>query len=95
VRLMVFSLLLIGCASVPRPNTDICIVNAPAKHRKCYNLLKDYDDEGNLKPGAAASYKPASKIEDLNKNATTDPKGLANLKAYLRKLREESKSRCQ
>lgn len=89
---MVFS---ISCSSVPRPNTDICIANVPAKHRICYNLLRDYDDNGNLTPGAKPSYKPLSSLNDINKNAMTDPKGLANLKAYIRKLRNEANQRCQ
>lgn len=96
MRLMVCSLILLAaCAGVPRPDTDLCIANVPGKNRKCYNLLKDYDDNGNLVASAKPTYKSLSSLDDINKNATTDPKGLANLKAYIRKLRDEASSRCQ
>jgi len=83
------SFLLFACAQVPRPDTDLCVVNAPAGHRKCYNILKDYNDEGDLLPGAKPLFKPAKVVEDLNKNICTDPDGWANMKAYIRSLREE------
>jgi hypothetical protein len=86
------TLLLTACSlaacGVPRPDTDLCVVNAEAKHRKCYNLSRDYDDDGLLIPGAVPSFRPAVSVDDLNKNICTDPDGWANLKAYIKKLRE-------
>ena len=86
--LIIFSL---GCANIPKPDTNLCIVNALAHNQKCYNLLRDYDDDGRLFATAKPLYKPANTIEDLNKNACTDPDGLANLKAFIKLLREEYK----
>lgn len=80
----------VACAK--RPDSDVCVVNAPAKHSKCYNLLHDYDDEGNLKHGAAATFKPANTIDDLNKAVWTDSeKGWPNLQIYIGLLRQHIK----
>lgn len=87
---IIFSILLVAC-SVPRPDTDICIANAPEKHLKCYNLKKDYDNNGERDPNAKPTYKPFAQIEDVNKFALTDPDGLANLKIYLQDLRARYK----
>lgn len=96
MRLTVFSLLLVcGCAGVPRPDTDLCVANVPGKNRKCYNLLRDYDNTGERIPGAKPTYKPLTSLNDINKSVMTDPTGFANLKAYLRKLRDEATRSCQ
>lgn len=86
--LMICSLL--GC-DIDRPNTDICVVNSPGQHQKCYNIQKDYNDDGTIKGDAKPIYKPAATVEDLNKNICTNPDGWANLKAYMKKLREACK----
>lgn len=88
---LVAALLILSACSVPRPNTDICIANAPANHLICYNLKKDYDNDGNRNPNAKPSYKPLTTVEDINKFACTDPDGLAELKIYLQDLRERFK----
>lgn len=87
--LITFSLA--GCAS--RPDATVCIVNAPAKNRKCYNLKDDYTDTGQLKANAKPKYLPANSVDDLNKNATVDPDGLAEIKAWLGDMRDECTSR--
>lgn len=78
--------LVFGC-SIQRPDTDLCVVNAPDRHQKCYNLKKDYNDDGKLNPSAKPTFKPAVTVEDLNKNICTDPDGFANLKTYVKELR--------
>lgn len=79
-----------GCA-VPRPNTDLCVVNAAKFHRSCFNMKTDFDENGNLKPDAKAKIKPARDIMDLDRNVCVDPDGFARLKAYIKKLREAAK----
>lgn len=85
--LTVCSMVLAGCG-VPRPDAELCVVNAPAKHRKCYNLRDDYDDTGKLIPTASPSFAPVEKIDDLNKHTTMDPESWTKVKAYIKKLRE-------
>lgn len=97
--LMVFSLLC-ACAHIPPPDADACIVNAPAKNRKCYNFSRDYDENGQLKPDAKPIYRSNANIADLNKAFLIDhpngfPTGLANLKAYIKTLREEYERQCR
>ncbi len=96
--LMVFSL--VGCAS--GPDVDVCVVNAPAKNRKCYNLKTDYNEDGSLKKTAVPKYRPNLTIDDLNKAMVIDSPhedpvkepghfeiGIARLKAYIQTLRFE------
>ncbi len=86
--LTALELCLVSCSTVPRPDTDIGVVNAIDHHVKSYNLSTDYDDQGNLLPSAVPKYRPALTVDDLNKNICTDPQGWANLKAYIRELRD-------
>lgn len=90
--LMAFSLLASGCG-IQRPDTDICIVNAPNKVRKCYNMRKDYTNEGKIKADAKPFYKPANTVDDLNKVLTVDNdhNGIENLKIYINELRQACK----
>lgn len=83
----------------PKPHILACIVNAPAKHRKCYQLDKDYNDDGSLKAGAVPVIRANASLEDLNKAFTIDAvepevpasnglvDALASFKAYLKMLR--------
>jgi hypothetical protein len=91
--MLLFASLATGCAGVPKPKAYVCVVNAPAQNRKCYNLETDYDENGNRKPEAKAIYRSNVTIDDLNKamvidSATGFEDGLAELKAYIKLLRE-------
>lgn len=81
-----------ACSTVPLPHTDLCVANALGKHSTCYWVDSDFDDNGNVKPGAVPNLKPLNAIEDLNKAIWTDPDGWAELKAYIKQLRTELQS---
>lgn len=85
-------LLAFGCNDVTRPDTDVCLVNAQLLHETCYNLLRDYNDDGTLKPDAKPIVRQyvdaAAMLGALNKGIRTDPDGWAHLKAYIRELRD-------
>lgn len=83
---MVFNF--VGCAN-PAPDTDICIVNAQAGQMACYNLSRDYDSSGRIKPSSTPFYKPAYTIQDLDKAVTTDLRGLENLKVFSKQIRAQ------
>lgn len=84
--------MLSNCANIPKPDTNLCIANVPLSHFTCYNLKNDYDDNGNIKKDSKPTFKDLKSLEDINKNICTDPDGFANLKTYVRLLREELKS---
>lgn len=88
-----FSLLIAGCGSIDRPDTDLCVVNDPGHHLICYNLKRDYDKNGSLKPGAVPMIKPIESIADLNKDVCTDPSGFEHLKTYVQEMKDAMK-RC-
>lgn len=89
--------LLSGCVSVQRPDTNVCVLNVPALHEVCYNLLRDYDDNGKLLPGAKPEIRQyndgPSMLMAVNRAIKTDPDGWANLKAYIRELRAANRRR--
>lgn len=95
--LMAFSL--VSCATIQRPDVDLMIVNAPGNKRCGYNMLRDYDQDGRLKPDAKMFCRPNSSVRDLNKATVLDseagfPEALARMKAYVKTLREEYEKRC-
>lgn len=84
-----------GCAT-GRPDADVCIVNAPNKTRKCYNLKRDYQDDGHLMPVATPTYRPTPTLDSLNKALVLDSEdgfeeGIARVKGWVKKLREAAK----
>jgi hypothetical protein len=96
--LVAFSLFSCG-KDAPKPHILACIVNAPAKHRICYQLDKDYNDDGTIKAGAVPVIRANETLADLNKsftidsvNAETPPSAgfvdaLALFKAYLKEMK--------
>ena len=100
IRLVTTLLVVSSCASIQRPNVDVGIVNAPGKRVKYYNLERDYDADGKLKPGAVPTYRPFAKLEDLNKRLCLDSdagpeEAIARFKAYVRNLREAYERDCK
>lgn len=89
--LMVFSFFSAGCG-IDRPDADLCIINAPNKILKCYNMKRDYDDDGHLLTNAKAIYKSAATVEDLNKGLFVEVNHIAPLKTYIEQLRDAYKN---
>jgi hypothetical protein len=97
--LIALSLAFSGCVS--RPNTDLCVINAAALNRGCYNMHEDFNADGSLKSGAVMKIRPNATIQDLDKAVIVDgpdaqngfEEGWARLKAYLKKLEIENSSK--
>lgn len=80
-----YTALMLGCANVVLPDTDLCIANVPGNKLGCYNLKTDYTASQNglvLKAGAKKHYRPLNSIEDIGKWTCTDPDGWANAVAF-------------
>jgi hypothetical protein len=86
---------LTACSSIKRPDTNLCVVNAVASHLTCYNMLRDYQDDGMIKPDAKPTIIPVDDLSDLNKFITTDPEGFARLKLYVKELRTYYQNGCK
>lgn len=87
--LITSSILFTGCG-VPRPDTNICVLNTDLLYKYCFNMKNDYDSGGHLKKSAVPmkrlySSKDAMML-DLNKNIATDVDGFGNLKSYVSEL---------
>ena len=87
--LMVVFFFMQGCAgaqrreriNLERPDSDICVVNALAMNKKCYNLKADFLYDGRRKVTAKAIYHPVDGIMGLDKNVCMDPLSFERLKA--------------
>jgi hypothetical protein len=88
IRYLAFSLLISGCATIAKPDANLCVVNAPAEHLKCYNLKTDYTDDGNVKASAKAKYFKAEVVNDLNKGVWMSNSDWAEVKKWIRELRK-------
>lgn len=78
-----------GCSSMPyRPNSNLCFINAPKSHCRGFNLLRDYDENGDRLPDAVPFVKPITSLDDLNKGAWMDVDSYVELVVYLRELRD-------
>lgn len=86
ILLTVFSL--ISCASIERPDANLCVVNAPAKHLKCYNLKTDYDMNGQILKSAEPKFFRAETVEDLNKGVWMSNAHWAKVKVWISRLRK-------
>lgn len=110
--MMLFAIFsLCSCATIKRPDTDICGVNGPGLRERCYNILRDYDNEGQLLPAVkpeirqyfsledmmfgVQSNDPKEKRKGLNKKTCIDPDGLANLKTYIQQLKDAYEKECK
>jgi hypothetical protein len=81
---------LVSCGgTVPRPDTNLCVINSEVGKMKCFNLLRDYTDEGKIKPDAQGMYRDIPDVNSINKHICTDPGGFIELKTYIKLLREE------
>lgn len=85
-----------GCSqAIKRPDSNILIINAAALHLKGYNILKDYDSNGNLLADAVPIIYPVTSLKDINGWACTDPqKGLPNIKTSLSDARAYIRDHC-
>lgn len=95
ILLSIFSLTLINCASVPRPDAWICGVNATGMKLRCYNTKFDYSDDGTLKPEAKPTEYPLKSVNDLNAWVCMDPLSLGKFKVYLGDLRDFAREHCR
>lgn len=101
--LLVLAFSLSGCATIRRPEIQVCQVIAAEDtvnpRLGCY-AFKDFGDDGNVKPGTKPIFHPLQDLRSLNKYMTfysdagpTD--AIAKLKAYIKKLREEYDNGCK
>lgn len=67
------------------------MLNAESHYRLCFNLEKDFDADGNVKPGVAGERVPVKSLDDLHTFVVMDVDSATNLKAYLLK----QKARCE
>jgi hypothetical protein len=93
MSLSIFSL--VACTSIPRPDANLCGINAKSQTLRCYNLKSDYTDDGTLKPDAKPFIISIKSIQDLNAGVYASPKDFQELKAWVGQLREYYKQNCK
>lgn len=83
--LAVFSV--VGCASIPPPKGTACVSHisqSAANYNDCYDMEKDFDQNGELLPTAKGQHVPL----EFDKRVNFDVDSFASLKAYLLKLKK-------
>lgn len=88
--LVIFSTVIVSCAGIPKPQGTACVAFPAKGHSLCYDLSADFDENGNVVPGAKAKKVPLS-LPGLNKHIHFDPDSYASLKAFALK----HKARCE
>lgn len=86
---------LVGCAGVQRPDANICGINAVSSNLRCYNIRKDYNNDGILDANAKPVIVPLSGLNDLNAGAYLSPLDLEKVKVWLGDLRTWAKDHCK
>ena len=88
-------IVLAGCASVERPNAEICGINAKSSQLRCYNLKSDYDADGYRLPDAKPVVKPIASLMSLNGGMYLSKSDIAPVQAYIDAIRRLYKEECQ
>lgn len=82
-----------SCSSIPLPDANIGIVNAPFSEIKGYNLHRDYDLKTGVRhPDAVPFTHKLTSLDDLNKYMCVSDTDWPKIKAYLDTLRTEYQS---
>lgn len=86
---------LIGCAGVKRPDANVCGINAVSSNLRCYNILKDYSNDGTLNANAKPTLVPISGLNDLNAGIYFSPIDVEKLKVWIGDMRSWAKEHCK
>lgn len=93
--LIIFSLVLAGCAPIAKPNANVYGVNFPAMQMQGYNLSSDYDNNGNLTAhGGFTQTVTLKDLSTINGWICTDPPGIAAIKTTLSQWRDYVNTNC-
>lgn len=77
----------VGCGSIPLPKGKTCVSHVSqnaASYNDCYDMEKDFDENGNILPTANGQHVPL----EFDKRVNFDVDSFASLKAYLLKLKK-------
>lgn len=79
---------LTACSQVPRPQGFVCVANVPSSYNLCFDMDKDFDDQGNVLPG----HEGVRLALDVDRHINFDADSYASLKAYMQKLKQRLQS---
>lgn len=82
--------ILSACAGIPKPEGLGCVAFAKRNYSICYDLSKDFDEDGNVVPGARGQKVPLT-VQAIDRHVHFDPDSYASLKAFALK----HKARCE
>ena len=80
-------LILSGCGVKP-PEGKICLYDAPRERSLCYDVAKDLDSSGRVKPDAKMLVIENVKAETLDKHTHFDPESWSNVRKWMQKTRD-------
>lgn len=88
--LVASSLIIASCANIPPPKGEACVafVQGDKAFNCCYDMEKDFDENGDPKPEAKCHRYPLT-LEYFNKHINFDPDSFAALKAFALKQKKK------
>jgi hypothetical protein len=84
--LLLLTIYLASCSSIPLPDATISVVNVPLMQLKGYNIKNSYDSNGNRLSTAVPIITPIKSLDDLNKGIWIDDASFANIQGYIKAL---------
>lgn len=89
---MIFSLLMAGCSSIERPDSNLCGINAVGLRLHCYNLKKDFNNKGqrlkNAKPLVVQFKTEKEMLDFMNKGFMMDVTSFERTNVFVKEVRE-------
>jgi hypothetical protein len=95
IILLLFAANIVGCAAIQRPDAWVCGINGKSKKMLCYNLKKDYDEDGTLKAGAEPLEKKDVSLQSLTGGLYFSSEDTKKIKVWLQDMRDYAKNHCQ
>lgn len=83
-------LLIAGCGPKP-PQGLICLYDAPRSQSICYEMSKDFDKDGTLKPGAPQQILGGMTADKIDKHTHFSPEAWGSVRKWLGAMREQCK----
>ena len=98
MMLVLIALSICSCSQIQRPDADICVVNYATDklpHLTCFNIKRDYNDDGSLKADAKPVKKLIKTPQSLNAGKYISKEDWPAFQVWIQDTRDWAKGHCQ
>lgn len=86
------SLLISACANIPPPQGLACVAFSQKGYSICYDMEKDFDQNGDVKPDVKGRRVPLD-LNAIDKHVHFDPDSYASLKSFALKQKAQCEAK--